>query len=497
VNFVDRLIAWLSPAAGAARASARLRLDQLRKYEGAGKGRRFDGWAVRRGASANTELQYSLPDLRDRHRSLMQNNPWISRAKQAIVSHTIGYGITSKLKTSKTAQKRWKKWTESTDCDADGRHNWYGLQGLIWGTVVEAGECLVRRRWRRVSDGFAVPMQIQVLEPDYLDHGKTEMLDGGARIIQGVQFNAIGKREGYWLYEDHPGDVVGNGAMSKFVPARDVLHIFRMERPGQVRGVPWGHAIILTARDSDELEDAVLFHEKMANAQGAFVHDLSAETDRPKELTIPALSEAFEPGRIDYLPPGMDVKFNTPPAPRDVSPLMRSYLLRIAAAYGITYASLTGDLTRVNFSSGRMGHIDMGRNIAGWQWSVLVPQLVDPTIAWFGEALELTGTAASNLEASHGMPRREMIDPGKEISAIKEAIRNGLTSLPAALRELGEDADELLAEIAANNDLLDQLKLVLDCDPRKSTRQSAPSARARAKPSAKRAVRKSKTRAAA
>jgi lambda family phage portal protein len=482
LNWFERTIAFFSPATALRRARNRLQLDQVRRYEGASVGRRTEGWRTT-STSANADLQRALVRLRERHRDLVQNNPWILRAKEAIVSNTIGFGITSKIKGSKTAQKRWTKWCSSTACDADGQTNWFGLQALIWGAVVESGECLVRCRWRNKSDGLDIPMQLQVLEADYLDHSKTQMLATGGRIIQGVELDAIGRRVAYWLFRDHPGEVIGRTGASERVPANEVLHIYRKDRPQQMRGVPWGFAVTIASRDMDETADAFLFRQKISNAQVGVVMDIApgAAIDEDWQKKQPALSDHFEPGRFDHLPPGKKIEFNNPPQPGDVVPMMRYYLLQIAAAYGITYAALTGDLTRVNFSSGRMGNIDMSANIKRWQWLTIVPQLMDPVVEWFGQALRLTGMAVDGLTASHGMPRREMIDPGKEVAAKKEEIRNGLTSLSAAIRELGEDADEVYAEIAADNEALDALGIVVDCDPRQDAAAAKSKAGTRAK----------------
>ena len=80
-----------------------------------------------------------------------------------------------------------KAWAESTACDADGQSNMAGLQSLIASGVVGDGEALIRRRWRRASDGLPVPMQLQLLESDYLAD-LTQALPNGGRIVQGVEF---------------------------------------------------------------------------------------------------------------------------------------------------------------------------------------------------------------------------------------------------------------------------------------------------------------------
>ncbi len=74
--------------------------------------------------------------------------------------------------------------------------------------MVEAGEVLVRRRLRRASDGLPVPLQLQVLEADFLDATKSNNV-GAGRIVQGIEFDPVGKRRAYWLHPEHPGDAHG------------------------------------------------------------------------------------------------------------------------------------------------------------------------------------------------------------------------------------------------------------------------------------------------
>lgn len=468
MTLLDSIIGWVAPVAGLRRARARIQLNQVRRYDAAAAGRRTDHW-IARGLSANAEIGVALPKLRDRSRELARNNPWAARAKQAIVSNTVGYGITAKVAGNDQFASRWKQWAGTTQCDADGRHDLNGLQALILGTVVESGECIVRRRVRRLEDGLAIPMQLQVLEPDYLDP-RTEQLKGGGWITQGVQFSPFGKREGYWLYSDHPGDQMMRSSESKFVPASEVVHVFRVDRPGQARGVPWAAPAMLTLRDLDDYEDAYLFRQKLANCQVGVVEDsrdFGAGDIPPPGVAQPALGETMEPGRYDFLPSGKTIKFNTPPDAGDYGPYTRDVLLRVAAAYGITFQALTGDLSRVNFSSGRMGWIEFGRNIEAWRWQMLIPQACDPIAQWAIETAKLAGMSAQGVTVTWTPPRREMIDPTREVPALKDAVRAGFTPLSEVHRQFGEDSAEILAQYAADNAALDKLELVFDSDPRK------------------------------
>jgi capsid protein len=85
-------------------------------------------------------------------------------------------------------------------------------------------------------------MRLQVLEPDYLDlHRNGVVTAGGGQIIDGIEFDKQGRRVAYWLFTSHPGSarLMTTQFASVRVPADRVLHIYRVDRPGQVRGVPW------------------------------------------------------------------------------------------------------------------------------------------------------------------------------------------------------------------------------------------------------------------
>ena len=117
-----------------------------RTYEGAKVTRRTSGWYAP-STGPNAEIQGDLVTLRNRHRALVRDNPWAKRARDAIVNNVIGAGIVTQW-SSPSRQQRWRDWWESTECDADGLTNGYGLQALVMRTLVESGEVLVYRRRR-------------------------------------------------------------------------------------------------------------------------------------------------------------------------------------------------------------------------------------------------------------------------------------------------------------------------------------------------------------
>jgi lambda family phage portal protein len=210
MNWLDRTIGYVAPATALRRARHRAAMTALaRSYEGARVGRRTEGWVVA-GTSVNAEIGTALSRLRDRSRDLVRNNAYAAKAVQAVVSNLVGTGILPRARSgdpaiNEMADKLWARFAES--CDADGLTDFSGLQALIVRAMAESGECPVRIRERRIEDGLAVPLQLQVLEPDHLDTAKTGDLANGGFVVQGVEFDPLGRRRAYWMFPVHPGEV--------------------------------------------------------------------------------------------------------------------------------------------------------------------------------------------------------------------------------------------------------------------------------------------------
>lgn len=483
-SLLDRTVGFFSPSAELKRLRSRMALEYAaRSFEGASTGRRTKNWSTTN-ASVNALLAQGIPTLRARSRDLIRNNPWAGRAVAVIQSNTVGSGIipqtrTDDKKLEQALENLWIQWGDEVNCDADERLDFYGIQALVMRTVVESGSCLIRRRRRRLSDGLPVPIQLQVMEPDYLD---TRILDkplpNGGRIQNGIEFDALGQRAAYYLYNQHPGNTGWflPGLESKRVPASEIIHVYRVERPGQIDGIPWATPVLLRTRDLDEYEDAQLIRQKIAACYTAFIHDVEAMDDIAADADAVDRLERLEPGTIEILPPGKEVSFGNPPAAEGYGDHTRSVLRSIAMGFGITYEALTGDLSQVNFSSARMGWLEFQRNLDQWRNAMLVPQLCKGVWSWFVEAANMAGLVDGYASASWTSPRREMIDPTRETEALKGQVRSGFIPLSEAIRQGGRDPDEVLSEIASDNSKLDALGLTLDCDPRKSAGTSTTAA---------------------
>lgn len=471
MNLLDRIIGYISPRAGALRLRNRYAMnvfqEHVRKFEGASVGRRNKNWHSSP-LSANAEIEAAGQRLQWRSRDLGQNNSYARRAFNVIPNNTVGTGILARVKPVNGSGKRagvqlknmWKAWAETTACDFDGNKHFGAIQAMVMRAVVESGECLVR--FVRDANNPVAPVLLQVLESDYLDSTKDISNADGSYIIQGVEFGPNNRRRGYWIWDQHPGEVrLMRGIKSSFVPASEILHIYIQERPGQVRGVPFLAAVMNKLRDFEDYEDAQLVRQKIAACFAAFVEDPTDPTPGTTQTSDGLQLERVEPGIIEYMPPGKKVTFGNPPTVENYDEYSRSILQGIAAGIGISYEALTGNLRDVNFSSGRMGWLEFQRQIQVWQWNVLVPMLCDPVWRYFVQAAGVKAGKTLDASVEWTAPRREMIDPLKETQALREQVAANFTTWQTVVREFGEDPDSVFEQIVADNARFDEAGIPL------------------------------------
>lgn len=459
------------------------------EYDGATVGRRAAGWR-RTKLDANSELSPAVQmALRAIARDLDRNNPWATAGANKIAEHMVGTGITFQVyrngKLDDLLNALARRHFDRTECDATGRCDLYGLQLKAARSIVVSGGVLLRRRWRRRSDRLPLPMQLQLLEPDYIDmsrHGPMQATAGvgGGFHVHGIQFSPIGRREGYWLYNAHPGSARPTDTSSTFVAAKDVAHIFRADRPEQEHGASWFAPVILRLKDFGDYEDAQLTRQKIASAFAGFVsgdidgempsvgRDAGGNNTDPEQQGFEQL-DYVESGTVQYLRPGEEITFPSPPGVDGYMDYSKVSQRAIAAGLGVPYEMLTGDLSEVSFISGRLGRLTFRRAVDTWQWLMFIPQFCAAIERWFIEAAEMEGHDVAGVSMRWTPPKHEMLDPASEVPANRDAVRSGQKTPSQVIRENGDDPDTFFAELAADLKTLDDLGIVLDSDPRRVT----------------------------
>ena len=460
-------------------------------HEAAGRGRRSLAWMPGNPGAVAAMLATSA-ELRGKSRDLVRRNAWAQAGIEAFVANAVGTGIKPQSlsgdeRFKAEVQALWRDWVE--EADAAGQTDFYGLQSLACRAMLEGGECLIRLRSRRLEDGLSVPLQLQLLEPEHLPISLNADLPSGNVVRSGIEFDNMGRRVAYHLYRSHPEDgrlapMSGQGGIDTVrIDAKEIIHLFRVLRPGQVRGEPWLSRALVKLNELDQYDDAELVRKKTAAMFAGFVTRQNPEDNLMGEGTADSQGislAGLEPGTLQILEPGEDIKFSDPAnVGGSYSEFLRTQFRAVAAAIGITYEQLTGDLSGVNYSSIRAGMLEFRRRCEMVQHGVLVHQMCRPVwAAWMKQAVLASALTAPGFVRGGPDRRRQYlavkwipqgwqwVDPEKEFKAMLLAIRAGLISRSEAISAFGYDAEDVDREIAADNQRADDLGLIFDSDAR-------------------------------
>lgn len=442
-------------------------------YESASTaGARAKSWRVS-GAGPNAAAVQNLSLMRFRARDAIRNDPWAKTAIARLVSNTIGSGIQAHPQHPNDAVRKMQKqlWEDSgQEIDADDLFDIAGVQTLAARAFFSDGEVLVRRRWRSPLDGLAVPMQIQLLEGDLLPVEKNEIVPDG-EIVNGVEFDADGRRVAYHLLRRHPGEY-GRASMTGMqtvrVPAAEIAHVFLALRPGQVRGIPELSTVLLRLKSLDNFDDAVLFRQEVSNLFDGFITKPPAEPGMPGDPVTGSAMQydvdgfspvvSLEPGSMQELAPGESVMFAEPPgAGADYGPFMRQQLMAAAASVGMPYEVMTGDLRDVSDRVLRVILNEFRRSIEQLQWNVFIHQFCRKVWHWWVDACALSGAIPMpdfyrlrrDYQRVRWVPQGwPYIHPVQDVTAKRMEIRSGLASRSGAVLSRGDDPEQVDRENA-------------------------------------------------
>lgn len=438
-------------------------------FEGAGYGRRLQNFQPSR-VHINAALMAAGRTLVKRARFLVENNGYAGNAVEVWTSWVVGDGLRPRFANDAKTRQKFRKWAK--EADADGLTNYYGIQDRVAREEYIAGECFVRRRWRRAGDmRSGVPFQLQVLPTEMLDLSYNVVLDSGHVVRMGIEFDKIGRRVAYHFWRVHPDDfnlVIPTQTRTR-VDARDVIHVVAARQGGQIRGVSKFARAVVKLFMLDAYDDAELDRKRTAALFTAFITKVGDESpiNNSDPKAEPDAPVQMEPGASVELLAGEDVKIAQPAeSGASYEPFQYRTLLQVSAALNIPYAYLTGDTTKGNFSNVRTEVISFRRRVSQHQKLVLIPQLCDGVQRWFDEA---TSQPDREDDVDYLAPRMDWVDPIKDVKADLIAVRAGFKTMSQVIGENGDDIDETFDQIKRENQEADEKGLILDSDPRRTS----------------------------
>lgn len=386
--------------------------------------------------------------LRNRSRYECANNCYANGMARTLAYHCVGTGPTLSLDGDgpfeRECEDKFGQWAEAVDLASQLR--------VMREARVKDGEAFAV-----LTTNQAIPhpikLSLSLAECDRFTDPSAAGFWSGIGVVpggemrrdynDGITYDAAGNPTSYILLEDHPGDPWAQAYQPpRPIRAEYVFHWFRVDRPGQRRGIP-------------EITPALPLYAILRRYTLAVLS--TAEIAALMSLFLKTTSPSINPASVDpyelidlqrnsmmTLPDGWDVQQLKPEQPTTTHDAFCWTILReIARCLDMPVAIAAGDSSKMNYSSGRLDHQTYYRAIDVDRWScerVILDRLFS---AWLDEALLTEGyfvnqpLPTSNVRSSWDWPPFVHVDPLKESQATSNDLANGLTSLPTELAVRG------------------------------------------------------------
>ena len=492
---IDRLVGILSPGAAVRRTKQRQTLERM--YQGA-EANRLTNNKKPRNQSADSELlgPFGADALRAWSRALVRDNAYAWGVVDTIVSSVIGCGITaqSQVETpegtdienvNEKRDKVWQEWCEV--CDVNGRLNFSEIQQLAQREIVEAGEVLIHivktpgKKYRGIYR--PVPIAIELIEADRIATEKDTYKirnSGGNKIVRGVELDDLGKPLAYWIYPEHPNGPYVSGRTDPIrIDAADILHLYRVDRIGQSRGVSWFAPVMSWLRDLGVYVDNEIQASAVASCFGVAVtttgrpgSGLMPSTDSETEDVNGNQFEYLEPAMVVRLNPGESVESINPGRPNSASEPWINLMLRgIAVCTGLSYEIVARDYSQTSYSSSRTSQLEDRRRFRRWQkyivghmcnpiWDAFCDQASTAGVDGFPEMSAILDDRRRATAVEWQTPAWEWVDPQSEQAASDAALTSFQSTYQDELGQRGKSWRNVFYQRAKEEKLKRQLGLV-------------------------------------
>lgn len=461
-----------------------------RNYAAANKGRLFADF-VGSNRSADSEIRWVLRDIRNRSRDLERNNEYFRRYLQLLRVNVVGEGGFNLQVRGRNPdnsvdragndiiESAWHEFCRMGGPTVDGRLSMVDLCNHIITGLARDGEVFLKIvRANYLRHGIA----LQIIEPDMVDEEKNELMPNGNQIRMGVELDKESKRPvAYHVSTYHKGDydymLPQAERKTQRIPAEKMMHIFRQERAGQTRGVPWSSAAIPSLKMLHGYREAELVAARVGAAKMGFFTSpagdgFTADGYQDEDYTVP-LYDA-QAGSFHQLPAGVSFEAFDPSHPTSAfADFEKSILRGIAGGLGVSYTSLANDLEGTSYSSIRQGALEE-RDFYKTLHRFMIDHFLDPMYRlWLENVMDYGLIPISGVAKFSKFTRDvtwrgrgfQWVDPLKEMNAAVVGLQNGILSHSDIAANYGRDAEDTFAQIQRDKDLADAYGLSMAYEP--------------------------------
>jgi len=370
-----KLFGWLKPKTVTKTVVVNAGYDSLRRTP-----ENTRHWSEVDYLSADSSLE---PEQRDTLRAqaryeIQENNAYGKGISQTFASDIVGTGPRLQLGLGEESlntfiQREFGYWCQSTGLTSK-------LNMLILSRMID-GESIARII-QNPSSAYPLRLDLQLFEADHLTapHSVERI---GPNYVDGVHLDGFSNPYAYDLLDEHPGNsVLTNDMEHTTYKSRDIIHLFRSDRPGQHRGVSeFAPALPLFAF----LRRFTLATIAAAETAASVAQVISTDAPLPEELDADLQEQVYAQQYEKLLEDSIRIDRNTATVlpnqwklqqfaaehPTTTFKMFKREILgEIARCVGMPAIIATFDASDSNFASGRMDSLPYRKRIKSEQVSL-------------------------------------------------------------------------------------------------------------------------------
>lgn len=369
------------PAAAENRYKYRIAFEARAAHAAADVNRTTDNWRKVTG-DPHANLRMDRAVIAQRARFLRQSTSHGATVANALTDAVVGTGITAQChadfvsgnteSADRTNRERRRQVNAAriawnANCDFEGRAEFEDFETLGFGEMITSGEFLFREMLDPdfVSNGRRIPLLFQAMSADRLVSFGADVNQGN-ELVDGLEIDPNGRTVAYHFAANSFRYEVTR------VPAGEMIHPYKMDFPGQRRGLSWYAPIIPEMQQWEEIKGYKMLAYKLQTAIALVV---SRDSDN-KSSPIPGLSgtnpkkdskgspiRAIEGGMIHDVGTGR-VHSHLPTPSGDLDVISKLLLRSMGVGFGLSYEAASGDYSDMNFAGGRMGMLQTRKRIS-------------------------------------------------------------------------------------------------------------------------------------
>lgn len=300
-----------------------------------------------------------------------------------------------------------------------------------------------------------VKLDVQLIEADRV----TDEFNSDPHRVDGITFDEFGNLKSYRVLKYHPGSEWANSVEATEIPAENMIHVFRADRPGQHRGIPEITPALPLFAQLRRFTLAVLSAaEAAADFAGILYTDAPANGEADSVDAMDTIQ--LERNMLLTMPGGWKMSQLDPKQPSTTyAEFKREILNEIARCLNMPFNVAAGNSSGYNYASGRLDWQTYFKSIRVYQSymeAVILNRIFDK---WLREYCLSKVVDFDQFELVHTWfwDGIEHVDPAKEASAQQTRLGNLTTTLAAEYAKQGKDWEVELRQIAKERKLLTEL----------------------------------------